>query len=135
MAVNNNKKSSGDYWVYSTLSSDQMYTQWAQSKDGSPNTVQSEVLIAGKANLADKHMITPKGVVTKITAEQHDMLSKNDAFVRHKEAGYLLVEQIEANPDKVAKDMKPKDGSAPLVASDFEEGKAPKANKVQSAGS
>lgn len=112
---------SGEFYVYSTLSNDQAYTQWEVSTDGAPHIATGRVLIRGKVNVTDKHFHTPKGVVTVITGEQLAKIERSGSFQRHKKAGYIKVERKKADPEAVAKaDMTAKDASAQLTKKDFE---------------
>lgn len=87
-----------DYYVYSTLSNDNRY---------------GEVLINGKANVANKNVITPLGVVTRITSAQLDEAKTFPVFQLHMDNGYLTVEKYKEDADLVASDMTGRDASAP----------------------
>ena len=111
---------SDDYYVYSTLSNDQQYTLWKEGTNG-PNVPLHSVLIKGKANVVDTlHLITPKGVVTAVSKDDMEFLSKDPGFNQHKENGFILVEQKKADANRVAQDMTPKDSSAPHTLQDYE---------------
>lgn len=87
-----------DYYVYSTLSNDNNY-------DG--------VLIAGKANVATKNLITPMGVMTKVDDSTLKHLEGNHVFQLHKKNGFITVEKYKEDADQVAADMTGRDSSAP----------------------
>lgn len=87
-----------DYYVYSTLSNDNKY---------------GSVLINGKANVANKNVITPLGVVTRITDAQLEECKSYPVFHKHKENGFLTVEKYKEDADLVASDMTGRDASAP----------------------
>lgn len=87
-----------DYYVYSTLSNDNRY---------------GEVLINGKANVANKNVITPLGVVTRITDAQLDECKSYPVFQLHMDNGFLSVEKYKEDADLVASDMTGRDASAP----------------------
>ena len=87
-----------DYYVYSTLSNDNRY---------------GDVLINGKANVANKNVITPLGVVTRITSAQLDECKSYPVFQLHLDNGYLTVEKHKEDADLVASDMTGRDASAP----------------------
>ena len=70
------------------------------------------VVIKGGANVADKHMWTPKGVATKVTREELEGLRKIPSFAKREENGFFSTSQFEKNPDKVAGDMAGADKSA-----------------------
>jgi hypothetical protein len=90
--------SNTDYYVYSTLSNDNRY---------------GEVLISGKANVANKNLITPLGVMTRITSAQLEECDSFPVFQLHKENGFITVEKYKEDPDLVASDMTGRDNSAP----------------------
>lgn len=110
----------GDVYIYSTLTSPQRYVDWAIKGKGAPNAVIKDVVINGNANVVNKkHLITPKGAVTMVSSNQLEFLKKIDAFNKHVKAGYIKVETKSENPDVVAKDMSPKDISAPKTPDDY----------------
>jgi len=115
-------------YVYSTLSSDQLYTSYTHGPNGLA-LPDGEILIAGKANVMDKHFVTKLGVATKITAEQLVELKKNELFNLHVKNGFIKYDKAETDAEVVAADMQGRDQSAPLVEQDFEPEEAPKANK------
>jgi len=107
-------------FVFSTLSADQEYTNWAKGGEDLPIPV-GRVLIKGGANIARKDLVTPYGVVTEVSDEQMKILQTNDVFKRHEERGFIKVQDVSEDPEKVAADMEGRDKSAPLVPNDFAE--------------
>lgn len=93
--------SSDKVYVYSTLSNDQVYA-----------VEEGEIFIAGKANVSNKHFLTPKGVVTPITEDQLEQLRKNIVFRKHSENGFLVISTSKVDPEDVARDMAGPDNSA-----------------------
>ena len=89
-------------YVYSTLTASQVYS------DG-----ENKVLIVGGANSPTKHMLTPRGVATKVTDEQMAILEKSGLFKKHQERGFIEVSTFSKDADKVAKGMTAGDKSAP----------------------
>lgn len=89
-------------YIYSTLSNNQSY-----SIDGG-----KEVLIAGRANVANKNLITVRGVVTSVTDDELNQLRKNMVFKAHLDNGFLEIGSVKTDPEKVAENMKPKDAAA-----------------------
>jgi len=63
------------YYVYSTLATDMRYVQYKAST--TPAVIEHEVLIVGKANVATKHLITPRGIVTNVKDEDYEILKDN----------------------------------------------------------
>ena len=111
-------------YVYSTLSSDHDYAIYDEDRDPAKVAIIKPIKtfhIKGKANVMDKKaFVTPKGVVTSISTEDLKILETNKAFQRHKDRGFITVESKSEHADKVARNTTPKDNSAQLVASDFE---------------
>ena len=118
-------------FVYSTLTADQAYTVW--DKGGADLPVAKRIcIIKGGAGIANKNLITPRGVATHVTPQQLEALEACDAFKRHKERGYIRVDDKEQDAEKVAAaSMAEKDGGAPLTDADFEKAgqKAPTTGK------
>lgn len=108
-------KSNAAVHIYSTLSNDQAYTVYAKAENGN-NLVEHVIHVAGKANVADrKTLITPRGVVTSVTAEQAALLGKCDMFKRHVDRGFITVSDKLASGDEVARSLTKADKSAPLT--------------------
>lgn len=114
-------------YIYSTLSNDQRYATYRTAERGVPQ-VASSVFIAGKANVTNKHFITPRGVATEVTAEQLAELRTNEVFKLHEKNGFVTVSEKKQDAEKVAASMTGRDASAPLVEQDFAEDKAPVTN-------
>ena len=109
-------------YIYSTLSSDNEYRVY--KKGGADmNIVAGKVVVKGKANIANKNIITPRGVATMVTADELKLLEENESFKRHKERGFISVSTKQETADKVANDMSKKDKSAPKTKEDFGIGK------------
>lgn len=100
---------SKDLYIYSTLSNDNNY-----------GTDSGKVLIAGKANVTNQNFLTPRGAVTKVTAEQLSALERHPIFQLHKKNGHITVESTKVDPEKVAADMTGRDLSAPDTAESLE---------------
>lgn len=116
-------------YIYSTLTNSINCADYVASEGGTPRKTRS-VFIAGGSNVADKHLITPLGVVTEVSEDDLKFLKTNKMFNRMIERGFLKVESKKAEPEKVAADMVGRDESAPLVPNDFDEdGKGAKPSK------
>lgn len=116
-------------YIFSTLSTNQLYTKYHKSENNDLARVDRTVLVKGGANVADKHFITPRGVVTEVSDEDCALLKETPLFKMHVENGYLTVEEKSANVDKVVDNMTAADKSAPLTPQSFEvEDKAPPVN-------
>ena len=95
-------------YIYSTISADVDY----QTEVGT-------IRIAGRANVANSNIITPRGMATKITAEQYAALQKNHVFALQKENGFLTAENYKEDAEKVAANMVGRDDSAPDTTEDM----------------
>lgn len=119
-------------YVYSTLTNDQRYRNYAQGgKNDMPRPI-GEVFIAGGTGVAtnDNRMWTPRGVVTEITEEDRAILENNSDFKLHRENGFVEISEVLVDPEKAAADMTGRDESAPLVPQDLPEDMQPKIPNV-----
>lgn len=99
-----------EVYIYSTLSSSVSY-----EVEGGRN-----ILLAGGANIPNKHFFTPQGVVTKVTAEDLAGLKKNRVFELHHKNGFLRWEDKKQEIEQVVSGMQGSDSSAPDGESDSE---------------
>lgn len=111
-----------DFYVYSTMTAGNDYVCWEHSPANELPEYRKEntVSIAGGHGVANKNLITPLGVMTPITAAQHELLQSNEVFKVHQKAGFITVQKRSVDPEKVAADLETRDKSAPLVPQDFE---------------
>lgn len=109
------------YHIYSTLANAQNYTLYIPQpeKNGAARKKSIQVLIKGGAGVANKNLITPRGVRTEISDAEYDAIKTIGVFKRHEKRGFIFVEKIKANANKVARDMNDKDGSTPKTDNDF----------------
>lgn len=90
-------------YIYSTLSNDQRY----QLKDG------RSVLIAGKANVANKQLVTPKGMVTSISEDEFNLLQENIVFKAHAKNGFVSGSHGREDAESfAARELEPADKAA-----------------------
>ncbi|MCG1038789.1 hypothetical protein KQH49_06780 [Mycetohabitans sp. B5] len=113
------------HYVYSTATCDTAYGVWINSGNDLPIRTRA-IVIKGGAGVANKNLITPRGVVTQVTDEDLALLEKDEAFQRHVKRGFIHVERSKTDPEKVAADMTGRDQASPLVPQDFAEKKRPK---------
>lgn len=113
-------------YILSKLANSQVYTLYAQGING-VNIPSVSVEIKGGADVTDKNLVTPDGVITKITAEQLDILKQNKDFQNHLEHGHIKYFATNPNIEREAPKME-KDKSKQLTPSDYEKKgkKAPK---------
>lgn len=103
-------------YVYSTLSSDQLYTNYGGGELPMPV---GEVFIRGGANVMPrKGDETPAGAVTEVTAEQLEILQANPDFKLHLQNGFIYVSETKVDAEVAAEDMERRDKSAPKTEQD-----------------
>lgn len=107
------------YYVFSTLAAAVTYCGWKDGGSDVPN-IERKVTIAGKAGLADKHLVTSRGAVTPVDEDELALLRSDGTFQLHEKNGYIRVEDSPANIEDVVPDMTGRDPSAPLVPQDFD---------------
>ena len=116
-------------YVLSKLANTQIYTLYAQGLDNI-NIPEASVEIKGGADVTDKNLVTPEGVLTQVTAEQLDILKANKDFQRHMDNGHIKYFGTAPNIEKHAEKME-KDPSRQITKSDYTK-KGKKAPKVES---
>lgn len=103
--------------VISTMTASVQYNVYEKTPSGDNRIVRS-VIIAGGANAANKHFITPEGVMTEVTQDElENVLMKDPMFKVHMDGGFIKV--IRSKSMNV-KDMESKDASAPVTDADCE---------------
>lgn len=116
------EKTSPLFWVFSTLTASQAYQADAQRgeswiKEG------PEIIIQGGHGLTVRNsqgaILTPRGVSTRVTADELEWLKKCSAFNAHVKAGKITVESSEIDAEKVAADMECHNGDAQLSLADL----------------
>lgn len=114
---------SKSYYVYSTLAANTAYVFW-ETTPGGQNTEKRRITIKGGSGVANKNIITPLGIATRITEEEAKLLEEHKLFKRHQASGYVRIEESESDPEKVitSKGMKTRDVSAPIVPEDYKPG-------------
>lgn len=117
--------------VFSTMSASVRYVDWKPGAgDGAPAQEGESVIVKGGAGVADKNIVTLRGIPTMVTEAQAAMLRANPVFKLHQSNGFVSLEEVPAPPSqetvegKVAK-LEGRDGSAPLVDQDFAPGLVP----------
>lgn len=113
--------------IASTLTSDVKYTLWHATKGGVNREI-SHVTIRGGHGVAHRRdnggVDTPVGMITSVTDEQLTQLRADEVFQTHVRNGFVRVIESDrkVDPEKVVKDLEPREPSAPLQDSDFKEG-------------
>ena len=80
--------------ITSTLTAPQEYAEWTEQPGGGLKIIKS-VIVQGGANVANKHFVTPQGVVTEVTDEQADFLKNHVGFKEHQERGFVKIHRTE----------------------------------------
>lgn len=116
------------YYVYSTATCPIDYVVYVKNTSNDlgvvqkhPNGKQMRVTIKGGHGVANKNLVTPRGVVTEVSDEDMQLLLEDKIFQRHMKAGFMSYDKKNVDPEKKAASMEDKDGSAPLTPKDFEE--------------
>ena len=119
-------------YVYSTLSNDHSYAVYKDDLDPKQiNHPVKTITIKGGANVAGKtNLVAPKGIVTTVSKDDLEILKGLKSFQRHVQKKFIHFDEKKTEPDRVAKDMEPKDKSAQLTDDDFKKDKKPKVNKT-----
>ncbi len=103
-------------FILSTLSAPVEYTIYSSDLAGNQhptvNRVVDKVVIDGYANMANKHFVTNKSVLTEVTDEQLELLKMNKVFQMHVNNGYLKI--VESKTEDTS-NMEEFDKSAPLT--------------------
>jgi hypothetical protein len=109
-------------FIFSTLTCTNTFAVFAPKSDPKAlsRVVKRIAILGGHGTKNPAGIDTPQGVVTKITDEELDLLQSMVGFRQQVEAGYIVVDKKNADPEKKAASMNPKDGSAPLTPKDFE---------------
>lgn len=123
---------SSRHFIYSTLTADQLYTDWTVPPKGGVAVAKRQVLVKGGANVADRNKATPRGVCTEVSAEEMASLQSNSTYLVHRKNGFITEREEKVDPEvAVAADMAQKDKSAPLSpeSTEFEEAGGAKPKK------
>ena len=121
-------------YVYSTLTADNIYAGYVKGGADIP-IVERSVHIKGGANVADKRLITPRGVATEVSADDLEFLLENSVFQMHVENGYVTFSDHKEDPEVVvASGMEGRDQASPLEPGDFEGQPGPQPADAQAVG-
>jgi len=107
-------------FIASTATTPIAFVRYAEQTDDNMLAVELQrVVIKGGANLADKNLFTPRGVVTKISDKDWEMLCQDKKFAEMVEAGFMTVLTDIGSKDAAIADLTPKDRSAPRTEADY----------------
>lgn len=95
------------------------FVKWSDApKNGLPRALK-KVVILGGANVArPKTLITPVGVVTRISGEDLEFLMADPKFQKQIAGGFMSVINDDRDMENVAHDMVKGDKSAPKTSAD-----------------
>jgi hypothetical protein len=113
-------------YVYSTATCTTSYVLYKEDKDKNSGFAEAvkKVTINGGHGVATKHLVTPKGIVTKVSEDDLAFLLADINFQRHMKAGFMMYEKSKkVDTEKKVENMAKGDNSAPLVPKDFTESK------------
>jgi hypothetical protein len=109
-------------YIYSTASQTTDFAIYTPTGPQQNSRIERVITIKGGANVATRYpnLSTPLGVVTQVSDEDLAVLEKDYHFQQAVKHGFYTVDKRKADPEKVAKNMAPKDRSAPRTPDDPE---------------
>lgn len=110
------------FFVFCTLASDNRYVNYERKGNDLPIADGVGVLIKGGAGVANDRLVTPRGVVTEVSAAQLEYLNHNQVFQLHQKNGFIKVEESARDTEAAASDMNAADPGRPLEEADFTDG-------------
>ncbi len=112
-------------YIYSTVSSSVRFCKYDQSNPG-VTTIEESFIVKGGANVIDKRLLTPRGVVTEVSNETLAWLTENREFQQMIAKGFLVLQRDQSrqrDPEVVrAEYMEGRDKAAQSEALDYAEG-------------
>ena len=109
-------------YIFSTMTCGNTFAVFAPKTDPKAlSRIVKKIHINGGHGMKNPNGLdTPKGVATKVTDEELQLLEGMLGFRQQVEAGFLVVDKKNSDPEKKAASMNPKDASSPLTPKDFE---------------
>lgn len=104
-------------YILSRLANTQIYTQYAKGVNNL-NIPAKQIEIKGGADVTDKNLVTPEGVITKVSTEDLDILKANKDFQLHLDRGHVKYFCTNPKMDKEAPKLE-KDNSKQLTPDDY----------------
>lgn len=93
--------------------------------EGKINIVVDEITINGGADVINKALITPQGIVTELDDSKLDKLKTHPVFKTHLENGFISIQETEKAAKKAEEKLE-KDKSSQITPDDYEKGDAKK---------
>lgn len=117
-------------YVYSTATCDAKYCSYVKTPAGAngPRMIEKSVYIKGGHGVASTFknsnfgmVHTPYGVATCVSDEDLEFLLENPGFKSAVDGGFMTYDKAtKPDAEKKAKNMKQKDGSAPMTPNDLD---------------
>lgn len=109
------------HYVYSTHTNNTDYVEYLKSTSAPHSIVKKRITINGGHGMCNKVLVTPQGVVTRIDKDEDmDWLNNLPSFIKDIERGYIRVSKSKQESEKIVKkDMATRDGSAPIIPTDY----------------
>jgi len=109
------------HYVTSTHTNSIQYVEFDNNCNKNHNVIKKRFVIQGGHGLANKHFITPEGVVTRVESDEDmEWLMGLPTFQKHIKKGFIRVMKRKEDPEKTVKrDMQDTDGSSPKTPKDY----------------
>ena len=108
------------HFICSTHTNHTNYVEYEKASGKNHNVIKRRFTVMGGHGLCNKNLITPQGVITPVhKQEDMDWLNSLDSFQSDIKKKFISVMKHNREPEKVAKDMIQKDGSAPKTSKDY----------------
>lgn len=106
-------------FIITTLAAGVEYTNYRKTPSGK-YVAEESVTVKGGSGVADKRtLVTPLGVVTRVTAAQIKILKANPLFKDHLEKGFVTIVDKDPRDADAAATAMPRDESAQLTPEDY----------------
>ena len=107
------------FHIYSKMANGVNFHDFRKGGAELPSIVRT-VVINGGAGVATKHLLTPLGIHTEVTAEEMEFLKSDGHFKKFVEDGFIIVGNSFESVDKMVTNMTSEpDPSAPLTPADY----------------
>ena len=107
-------------FITSKLSAPVTYAFYKQT-EGKINVVVDEIKLNGGADVINKALVTPQGVVTELDDERLEKLKSHPVFQTHLNNGYVSIQSSEKAAQKAEETLE-KDKSSQITPDDYEKG-------------
>ncbi len=113
-------------YIYSTMTNDVAYVEYSKSTDErqQKRPIKTILIKGGHDRVTytkNGGIDVPMGVRTEIDDKDFEFLKQNISFRRHEKAGFISYDNKKIKSEKKVLDMKERDRSAQLKASEYDE--------------